>query len=663
MAEKILKGIKFPGLEDTYIIPEGLSSEDEIIDSPVPFDADTLNGRDASYFDNQIAVERARIDNLTSLDEGSTTGDAELADIRVGYDGTTYDSAGDAVRGQAETAIRYTEQTLTTEQQAQARENIGAADKTEVDSLDSTLLERINPCVLTLDSVFYDGRIVASTGEFIATSTNGRRRASDFIELETNVVYQCDCERIYENNVMNYPDVIAIYNADKTFLRYIANPVDFANIVLMGDEKYLRLSVVADTLNVLRIYPKDVGYEETVTLNPNLKIPQLDELPVNPDDDSLGDILLERVSPCVMDMDTEFAHGHLDYDTGNFIEQTGSTRRTSDFIELEEGVVYQCDIEYVNSSGNLQTYASVGYYNTDKTFSRWASMPSDITNIKLNNNEKYIRMWFNAQQLNLLRMYPKHVGYEPKVVLNSNLKVPQVDSLSMIPYIHARRPVIAFIFDGDYDRNANMEAIFSRHNMRVGFAPQYNIAFTNNSVETYLSWQEKGHEILAHGYYVLVGDTYTEEQGKQYIKASYKTLKGYGFDIHGFIGSHGKVDEKYLPTLKRYYDYAATENNHTSGGTITESCLFFGTDSPYNLWRYSIQRSPLDKAIEAVDRVMETGGLLLLMGHADSKDIDQLTDENVESLLTYIEEVGATVKTPYEAIKDYYAIRYEDIIN
>ena len=58
-----------------------------------------------SDFETELEVLSARIDNIAHLDPGSTTGDAELIDIRVASDGKVYSTAGNAVRAQAQTAI------------------------------------------------------------------------------------------------------------------------------------------------------------------------------------------------------------------------------------------------------------------------------------------------------------------------------------------------------------------------------------------------------------------------------------------------------------------------------------------------------------------------------------------------------------------------------
>lgn len=67
--------------------------------------AEILNGLFYNFesdYNQRLAVLTSRMDAFASLPDGSTTGDAELQDIRVAANGSTYPTAGDAVRGQVQ---------------------------------------------------------------------------------------------------------------------------------------------------------------------------------------------------------------------------------------------------------------------------------------------------------------------------------------------------------------------------------------------------------------------------------------------------------------------------------------------------------------------------------------------------------------------------------
>ena len=90
----------------TVNISDGINNTDfiatEYVDILEKWESELYNAGyiNAKTMQNDIEVLKSRFDNFTALKEGSTTGDSELQDIRVGANGVIYETAGTSVREQ-----------------------------------------------------------------------------------------------------------------------------------------------------------------------------------------------------------------------------------------------------------------------------------------------------------------------------------------------------------------------------------------------------------------------------------------------------------------------------------------------------------------------------------------------------------------------------------
>ena len=288
--------------------------------------------------EQDLQVERKRIDNLIKLPTGSTTGDAELADIRVGADGKVYNTAGDAVRTQLQENKEQTDEAV-------------ASLKEDINNISSPNL--FNPAVakanvainsgdgseMPFDGWIATGYIPVSEGEVLYFSSNGEPTP-------------------YSTG--------AFYDKNKQRVDSFGNPNNNNNNITVTSDGYARFSFVTAPVN-LQI---EKGSRTTYIPYGELKVKaevsevkaEVSEVKAEVSEVKAEVVKIQEDHSNLFNKDTVTKGAIL---TENGIFEPGfSTWDASDYIPVKPGMVL-----YFSSNGLPIGVASTGaYFDADKKY-------------------------------------------------------------------------------------------------------------------------------------------------------------------------------------------------------------------------------------------------------------------------------------------------------
>ena len=285
-----------------------------------------------------LDIERSRIDNFTTLQEGSTTGDAELIDGRVGVYGITYTNIGSAIRLQI---------------------------KNILDTFNSIINGGYSPIILE----YTDGGYIDSSGNLVSYDN---WKYTDYIDI-SNIENQ---SMIVNTTAPDSTLYNAFYNSEKVFIKVFNAKAGKINDVPVS-AKYVRMSCQSHYNQSLSILRKGINHAlNNLELKVNNIKKDSDIITLNKDlepfiiqaSEGLGRKFANTTKPLVFthfsDVHTrqelwnrimEFNNYYSDY--LNFSIHTGDYcgANQSNYINLYAGGK-ECNIPVFNCVGNHDTY-------------------------------------------------------------------------------------------------------------------------------------------------------------------------------------------------------------------------------------------------------------------------------------------------------------------
>ena len=338
------------------------------------------------------ATINARIDNIIALEPGSTTGDAELQDIRVGADGVTYLTAGDAVRGQYDV--------LKADFDGISEDGLNLGYVTSFDSTKTAAgvtIEYVNANKLKVYGT--------ATGWAKFNILRGNDNVTNSTITATPNLNAGTYTFVFDANVLDlYYDAFSNDNklANQEVKTFDSNVCLFAVVKKSNqafgtaeEPSYFNFAIYSGSVDYPIIPDKTTAIDDTARVQISTFAEKFDNVNIN--DLTDADFDLNKAYNLVPENCEFTANYRVDHATGNLVSASGLF--ASDYIEIDPAQGYICNYLAVRTMGitgvtngwsNVWNRLYYAFYDKDKNFI-FDNQDTGLTSKAIPANARYIR--------------------------------------------------------------------------------------------------------------------------------------------------------------------------------------------------------------------------------------------------------------------------------